>query len=145
MLLDFYETICCLFSFDCHSTSNFLVDWHCTQLEFGSGEGSVCRAELGLAQEVDQGMNVAITDTSWGKGMRIFSPQPYPASSLIWNKAVAFCEHCHCPAARWKGAKSWTYFLSLGFFPPSKFCCAKCVKLCRCKSIAISLIKSLFI
>lgn len=43
-------------SFECHSTSNLLVDLHCAQLEFGSGEGSVCRAELGLAQEVDQEM-----------------------------------------------------------------------------------------
>lgn len=50
MLLDFYETMLFV-SFDRHSTSNVLVGWYCTQLEFGSGEGSVYGAELGLAQK----------------------------------------------------------------------------------------------
>lgn len=56
MLLDFYETICCLFPLIAIPP---VISWligTAHSLEFGSGEGSVCRAELGLAQEVDQEM-----------------------------------------------------------------------------------------
>lgn len=102
-------------SFDCHSTSNFLVDWHCTQLEFGSGEGSLHRAELGLAQEVDQEMCQSLILPVAKEWEFSSLPGPFlavPASSLVWNKVVAVCERVF---VQQPGEGGWT----LDLLPPS--------------------------
>lgn len=147
MLLDFYETICCLFPLIAIPP---VISWLIgTAHSCGVWTwGRVCLQSRTWACSGSGAGSVVITDTSWGKGMRmLFSPQPRPGSSCLqpgMKQGSCLLWALHCPADRWRGLKLDLLPLP-GLFFPSKFCCAKCIKVCRCKSIEISLIKSLFI
>lgn len=145
MFLDFYETICCLFPLIAIPP---VISWLIGTAHSVWTWGRVCLQSRTWACSGSGPGNVVITDTSWGKGMRmLFSPQPHPGSSCLqpsMKQGICLLWARHRPADRGRGLKLDLLPLP-GLFSPSKFCCAKCIKLCRCKSIEISLIKSLFI
>lgn len=146
MLLDFYETICCLFPLIAIPP---VISWligtaHSWSLDLGKGLSA--EQNLGLLRKWTR--KCSDHWYFWSKGMRmLFSPQPHPGSSCLqpgMKQGSCLLWALHCPADRWRGLKLDLLPLP-GLFFPSKFCCAKCIKVCRCKSIEISLIKSLFI
>lgn len=146
MLLDFYETICCLFPLIAIPP---VISWligtaHSWSLDLGKGLSA--EQNLGLLRKWTR----KCSNHWYFLGQRNENALLSPAPS--WQfLPPAWYETRHLPSAstplsrrQGKGTKAgpasspWVVF-------PSKFCCAKCIKLCRCKSTEISLIRSLFI